>query len=548
MLHPTVFNTSEVCAAYGVSHAVFSPGSRNAPLTISFARNDKIKKWIIPDERSAGFIALGIAQKLQEPVVLCCTSGTALLNYAPAIAEAFYREIPLIVLSADRPLELIDQRDGQTIRQFEALKNHVKASIQLPTLASEDDGDSYTQKLTTGLKTAQELPKGPVHFNVPFREPFYPSTEQKLNFYPVPKWHSEVPSFSSIQFPQLDLSGKKVLVIVGQSNSDKSLNESIQAIQTKIPILVSPLSNLGKLDIEHVDLFLNNQPELKPDILITSGLSVLSKKLKSFIRKHKPEAHFHLDPSGVEVDTYGTTPQIINAPLNQFLDRLDLSSISKEYKDQWKRLSEETSKLVEDFVPSLEFSEVVTFHKVLKSLPESIELHLGNSMPVRFAEIFGVKQGITNWSNRGTSGIDGTTSTALGTSLVSKKINLLLTGDLAFLYDRNAFFHNSESPNLRVIVFNNQGGGIFRLIDGPKDLPELEEYFETRHNRTAEYICLENKIEYTQARSFQDLASGLEHFFEDSQHAKLLEVFTDPATNEKAFKALKNYINEHIND
>lgn len=171
MLNPTVFNTSQICYQLGVKHAVMSPGSRNAPLTISFARHDGIKKWIIPDERSAGFVALGIAQETKTPVVLCCTSGSALLNYAPAIAEAYYREIPLIILSADRPPELIDQRDGQTIRQFESLKNHVKGSFNLPLISNESDIKDYQARLIEAMRLSGQLPKGPVHLNIPFSEP-----------------------------------------------------------------------------------------------------------------------------------------------------------------------------------------------------------------------------------------------------------------------------------------------------------------------------------------------------------------------------------------
>ncbi len=548
MLHQAVFNTSEVCFAHGVRHAVLSPGSRNAPLTISFSRNKNIKKWSIPDERSAGFIALGIAQKLNQPVVLCCTSGTALLNYAPAIAEAFYREIPLIVLSADRPPELIDQRDGQTIRQFEVLKNHVKTTLQLPIVTTDDDGQNYTKSLRAGLQAAQQLPIGPVHLNIPFREPFYPSSDQDLSFDSMENWDKPIQSYENVSFPKPDLSDKKVLVLIGQTNVGNDLKPSIEKIRNSVPVLKSPLSNLNVQCVDYIDLFLKDQPELQPDVLITSGLSVLSKKLKNFLRKNKPEIHYHLDPAGIEVDTYETQPQLIKAPLPLFIEQLDLSSVSKTFLRDWKALSDKSHQLLNSFLSSMAYSETTAFHKVLRSIPEDIELHLGNSMPVRFAEILGTKSHFEVYSNRGTSGIDGTSSTAVGTSFVSERLNLLLTGDLAFLYDRNAFFHNYPCSNFRIIVINNQGGGIFRLIDGPKNLPELEEYFETKHNRTAEYICQENQIEYTQVRNFEELLDGLAHFFEASDDAKLLEIFTNPETNEQVYNALKQHIHEQISN
>jgi len=547
MLEPVVYNTSEICWAHGVRHVVLSPGSRNAPLTISFARNDKVKKWIIPDERSAGFVALGIAQKLQQPVVLCCTSGTAVLNYAPAIAEAFYREIPLIVLSADRPPELVDQRDGQTIRQFEVLKNHVKVSKQLPIVKEVEDQQVYKKGLMDAVRLSQQLPKGPVHVNIPFREPFYPSEDQELIFTHTPSWEADVTVSNSIEFPsKKEFAGKKVLVLIGQSNLDPVLAKALGKHQSSVPVLKSPLSNLDTKGIDNLDFFLQDQTELKPDVLITSGLSVLSKKLKNFLRTNKPKKHFHFDPAGVPINTYETDPTIIKASLSTFLNKTDLDSDSR-YLQKWEKLSELAGQAIGSIVPTLAYCETTAFYQVLKSLPNDVELHLGNSMPVRFAELFGAADALTTWSNRGTSGIDGCTSTAVGTSLVSQQLNVLLTGDVSFLYDRNAFFNNYRATNLRVIVFNNQGGGIFRLIDGPKNLPELEKYFETRHDRTAEYICAENKIRYFPVKNSEDLIERLNGFYEPSQAPQLLEIFTDPVTNENVFKELKKHIHEQIN-
>ncbi|MEP5613335.1 MAG: 2-succinyl-5-enolpyruvyl-6-hydroxy-3-cyclohexene-1-carboxylic-acid synthase [Cyclobacteriaceae bacterium] len=547
MLAPVVYNTSEICWAHGVRHVVLSPGSRNAPLTVSFARNDKVEKWVIPDERSAGFIALGIAQKLQQPVVLCCTSGTALLNYAPAIAEAFYREIPLIVLSADRPHEMVDQRDGQTIRQFEVLRNHVKTSMQLPIVKEVEGQEVYEQDLKSAMRLSQQLPKGPVHVNIPFREPFYPSVDQKLTFRNIPSWKVEVTEASITEFPnQKELAGKKILLLIGQSTLDVDLAKVLAKHESSVPILKSPLSNLRVQGVDHLDFFLEDQIALKPDVLITFGLSVLSKKLKNYLRVNKPSKHFHFDPSGVPVDTYATDPTIIKANFRTFLSQIDLES-NTDYLKAWRKLSELTSKAIESAVPTLDFSETTAFHQVLRTLPGDVELHLGNSMPVRFAELFGTSDIQTTWCNRGTSGIDGCSSTAIGTSFVSPHLNVLLSGDVSFLYDRNAFFHNYNVVNLRVIVFNNHGGGIFRLIDGPKNLPELEKYFETRHDRTAEYICAENKIAYSMVRNSEELIENLTTFYQPSETPKLLEIFTDPTTNENVFKELKKYIHEQIN-
>ncbi|WP_462249795.1 2-succinyl-5-enolpyruvyl-6-hydroxy-3-cyclohexene-1-carboxylic-acid synthase [Ekhidna sp.] len=543
MLHPTVYNTSQICYQLGVRQAVMSPGSRNAPLTVSFARNQQIEKRIIPDERAAGFIALGIAQITQSPVVLCCTSGTALLNYAPAIAEAYYREIPLIVISADRPPRLVDQRDGQTIKQFEVLKNHVKLSVQLPVIENESDAIRYERELINALKNSQSLPKGPVHINVPFEEPFYPEENEELKFN---EYQLELADKKDSVIGKYDLNGfSKVLILLGQYPYDSTLNDQLADISKKVPVLKFPLSNLNH-GISNVDLFINQQDELKPELLITSGLSVLSKKMKQFLRKQKPEKHIHLDPAEVNIDTFSTNPEILNYGLVDFLNEQDFSFVNAEFLGKWKSYSDTVDKSVAEIIGKLDYSETTVAREVLKSIPEGSNLHLSNSMPVRYADMFGVPDNVICYSNRGTSGIDGCTSTALGSALVTEELNVLVTGDLAFLYDRNAFFHNYQLSNLRVIVLNNQGGGIFRLIDGPSNLPELEEYFETRHNRTAEYICAENGLVYQQTHDLNTLSECLEEFYRDSERSKVLEIFTNPEVNQSVYRELKMYINERI--
>lgn len=545
MLHSTVFNTSQVCHQLGITHVVLSPGSRNAPLTVSFARHPEIKKYIVPDERSAAFIALGIAQQTNEPVALCCTSGTALLNYAPAIAEAYYRQIPLVVLSADRPEVLIDQRDGQTIRQFEALKNHVKHSYQLPDVNLTNETAQYESILIEAIQYARKLPKGPVHINIPFSEPFYPTPDQQLSFELIDIEKKQT-SNEADEIPDLSRY-KKILILIGQQDQDESLDKELTAIQESIPIISSPISNVN-YGIQYADGFVQDQDNLQPDVLITSGLSVLSKKLKQYLRKHSPQLHFHFDPSGVEVDTFQTKPRLIRRKLSESLSQLPYDQTDLSYLQAWRGFSEQYKAVSDQFIHECEYSETKIAALILNSLPWQSSLHLSNSMPVRYADLFAVPAGVKVYANRGTSGIDGCTSTAVGTALVSDQLQVLLTGDLAFLYDRNAFFHNYKVPNLRIIVLNNQGGGIFRLIEGPSGLEELEDYFETRHNRTAEYICAENGLAYQTARNQEELHERLASFYEPSETCKVLEVFTDPSTNQRVYKALRAYINEQINN
>lgn len=543
MLHPAVYNTSELCYHLGVHHAVMSPGSRNAPLTISFARNEKIKKWIIPDERSAGFIALGIAQVTKQPVVLCCTSGTALLNYGPAIAEAFYREIPLIVLSADRPPHLIDQRDGQTIRQFEVLKNHVKQTVQLPLMTAESTDQDYYQPIIEALRLSEALPKGPVHINIPFEEPFYPTSDQKLMFSERSKFQiPELDASEPKRVLALDLSPfRKIMILMGQHPKDGELSIQLHRWKDKAVIIKSPLNNLKSEGISHADAFISNQPELQPDLLITSGLSVLSKGLKNYIRKCPPKQHWHFDPAGVAVDTFQTNPRLIKASLVSFLQQNMPDAIEEKFLLTWKSFDARTKEKLDGYSFD-SFSEAAAFSIILSALPSHAHVHLGNSMPCRYAELLGINKDTHNWCNRGTSGIDGISSTAVGSALVNDSLHVLISGDVSFLYDRNAFFHNYPLPNLRIIVINNRGGGIFRLIEGPSRLPELKDYFETRHQRTAEFVCMENGIAYNRISNESELKETLEGFFEPTLTCRLLEISVDPAENQQAYRALRDWL------
>jgi 2-succinyl-5-enolpyruvyl-6-hydroxy-3-cyclohexene-1-carboxylate synthase len=546
MLHPAVYNTSALCHHLAVQHAVMSPGSRNAPLTISFARNEKIKKWIIPDERSAGFIALGIAQMTKQPVVLCCTSGTALLNYAPAIAEAFYREIPLIVISADRPPHLIDQRDGQTIRQFEVLKNHVKCTVQLPLMMAESDEQSYYQPIISAIRLAEELPKGPVHINIPFEEPFYPTVDQQLAFSDRDVF--QIPAIDTIE-PKRTLSMdvspfKKIMILVGQHPKDGELSVQLHRWKDKAVVIKSPLNNLTGEGITYADAFIKDDPAFQPDLLITSGLSVLSKNLKQFIRKRPPRQHWHFDPAGVAVDTYQTNPRLIKASLVPFLQQNQPAEIDETFLQTWKSADEAVKTKLAAYSFDM-FSEAAAFHTILNVLPSHTHVHLGNSMPCRYSELLGIHKDVHTWCNRGTSGIDGISSTAVGSALVSDELHILISGDVSFLYDRNAFFHNYPLANLRIIVINNQGGGIFRLIDGPSRLPELEDYFETRHYRTAEFICLENGIGYHPVKDADNLNNSLKDFFDSSEKPQLIEVFVDPMVNERVYTELRKTLKGH---
>lgn len=564
MIHTTVYNTAQVLHKKGISRVVLSPGSRNAPLTISFARHPEMEIFNIIDERSAGFIALGMAQKLKEPVVLCCTSGTAVLNYAPAIAEAHYQQIPLLVISADRPSEWQGQRDGQTIRQPNSLQNFVKGTFELPAdLQVKDAQWDYLNRLNEAVNLATSTPQGPVHINIPFREPFYPAVDDHLVYDDQVKVIEPIILDSSADYTPLIQEWhtySKRLIVAGQNSFDIKANYNLAAISDEVVIIADIISNIDTPDaIRHHDLFLTNLNEtirdsLRPDLLVTFGQSVIAKNLKTFLRQNPPKAHWHFDEAMIQADTFQSMTRLIRADATPFFAGITRhgeekdefkQQIRKNFYQSWSVSDQKTRRRLNEAIVQADFCEFKAFAKVLEMLPPEIDIHLANSMPVRYANfIQGLKESTEVFCNRGTSGIDGTNGTAVGAALVADRPTVLLTGDLSFFYDRNAFFHQYDLSRLKIVVFNNQGGGIFRLINGPAGLPELSRHFETRHQHSARYAALEFGLDYYKADDETSLEHSLARLLAEHNTPKLLEVFTDPENNQRMFHWIKNKINE----
>jgi len=562
----SIIATAQVCAELGVRRAIISPGSRNAPLTIAFVRHPNIETYTVSDERSAAFIGLGMARQTQNPVALICTSGSAAYNYAPAVAEAYFQQIPLLILTADRPPEWIDQLDGQTIRQRDTYGKHVKASYELPVGQTEADQWHAQRQISEAVNQTRSYPPGPVHINVPIREPFYPEESEVVSFdnpvkvIRVSEGEMQLSADLQQQLQTEWQQYERKLIVVGQSSLDLNLCQQLEEFsqQQHIPLVADIISNVHPTDsaIKHPDIFLgkNALESLQPDLLITFGLSVISKNLKLFLRKYRPQAHWHFRPSGVAADTFQALTRVIHTYPNS-LFQLAKDWIEKSqntYYQAWQAQEEQAVQKVSEFFisPEARASEYYAVSVALKDLPQLSSLHLANSMAVRYANLIGLSSSYSEVeviANRGTSGIDGSSSTAVGAALSSPdRLHILITGDLAFFYDRNAFWHNYPLPNLRVILLNNHGGGIFRMINGPSRQPELDEYFETRQSLEAENTARDFGMEYqridiTQRSAQKELEEILPDFFaENSRHAKLLEIISDSKTNTKVFRQFKS--------
>ena len=541
-----IHNIPEICSQLGMTDVVMSPGSRCAPLTIAFAQHERVNEKSIPDERSAAFIGMGIALKQDRPVGLVCTSGTALLNYSPAVAEAFYQEIPLVILSADRPPEWTDQQDGQTIQQVNVFGKHVKKSYQLPTDNEHVDSQwQITKTISDAFNLANSYPKGPVHINIPLREPFYPTAPIKYSKeIRVIKSRQGKHTLTEIELKEIYSEIKKyskILIIAGQGTYSEAIAYEIESWKT--PVISEVISNLptNECSITAHDKFIDlAKKDFQPDLLISFGLSVLSKPLKSYLKKHKPEAHWHIQKSGnIAPDTFQSLTDVINCCPEDFFKHLRPGQTSNTWKETWSGAEKTALEAIKTKLEQIEFGEFKALKLITEYLPKKINLHLANSMSVRYANYYPPKERQV-YANRGTSGIDGSTSTCVGVSLCdTDKLNVLYSGDLSFFYDQNALWNNYIGNNLRIVIFNNHGGGIFRMIDGPAKQKELESNFVVEQKLTAKLSAKQYGLNYFTANTEEGLLNILPLFFALSEQSAILEVETDGIKNAELLKWFK---------
>ncbi|WP_264521425.1 2-succinyl-5-enolpyruvyl-6-hydroxy-3-cyclohexene-1-carboxylic-acid synthase [Flavobacterium sp. N1994] len=545
---PLAQSIIEICHAKGVHDIIISPGSRNAPLTIGFTNNPKFRCYSIVDERCAAFFALGIAQQTQKPVAVVCTSGSALLNYYPALAEAFYSQIPFVVISADRPFDKIDIGDGQTICQENVFINHSLYNANLTEAESEANDVFINEAINVAIAR-----KGPVHINVPFEEPLYETTNKlsvDFNVTGLVLPHRLVNVDDIIAFSTLWNHSKKVLVLVGECKPNAVEQQWLDQLASipSVVVMTETTSNL------HHPSFINNidnvitpfsQAEflkLQPRILITFGGMIVSKRIKAFLRKYKPRHHWHIDEWRA-YDTFGILTKHFQVNPNQFFKQFlpFVKNSESDYKATFQNIHNNRKAKHTVYLSNVPFSDLKAFEIILSSLPKNIQLQISNSSAIRYAQLFDIDQSIEVFCNRGTSGIDGSTSTAIGAAVGSNKPTVLITGDIGFLYDSNGLWNNYIPKNFKIILINNGGGGIFRILPGHQESETFNTYFETSHCLTAEHLAKMYRLDYVIASDSKSLTKGLKHLFEQNDQPTILEVFTPTRENDKL---LKQYFKE----
>ena len=508
--HSNIAALAQLCADKGITDVVLSPGSRNAPISIAMNREPRLRCHLVVDERCAAFVALGMAQKSNRCVATVCTSGTAVLNQAPAIAEAYYQEIPLLVISADRPEEWIDQADSQTLRQDQLLANIVKQSYSLTTRL-DDNGKWFANRtINEAINTATSGRKGPVHLNVPCDVPLYETGEFEPDLHDIKRvFETQITLNSPVK--------GNIMLLAGFQQPDPELNSLVcQLAQKGIAVLAENLSNwygtgiMNNIEPTFKSVGANEADGFRPDLLIVAGGAIVSKSAKQFLRKHPAKQTWKVGLEENITDTFQHISQQITCETKPFLKALNqVVAANADYAKRWQTRSTECQKQLECHYG--QWNEVGIFNTIITSLPDQTDLHLSNGTSVRNGQLWNNTKGLHFYANRGVSGIDGCTSTAIGAALAGGAPTTLITGDLCFLYDSNALWNDEYPNNLSIYIINNNGGGIFRKMDGPDKVAEFERFFVTPHHTNIAALCKAYGIGYRKASNQKELEEAVKN-------------------------------------
>ena len=541
-----ILQLAALLRAHGIRKVVLCPGSRNIPIVQTLANIPEFTCYPVTDERSAGFFALGLALHGGTPVAVCCTSGTALLNLHPAVAEAFYQQVPLVVISADRPEAWIGQMDGQTLPQPGVFGSLVKKSVTLPIVENEEDEWYCNRLINEALLELDHHGRGPVHINVPVNEPFFLLPVNELPEARVITRYQGLTVYDKDYQPLIDRLNKyqRRMVVVGQMNLIYLFDKKYTKLLYKhFAWFTENISNrtIPGLPIKNIEPLLCSMnfeelEKMRPELLITYGGHIISKRLKKFLRRHPPKEHWHVSADGEVVDLYGSLTTIIEMDPFEFLEKIApmMDSRAPEYPRTWEARSKA--------VPQVDFpySEMAAVGKVVTQLPAPCSLHLANSSAVRYAQFFDLPENVEILSNRGTNGIEGSLSTALGYATASTKLNFILIGDLSFFYDMNALWNNNYGSNVRILLLNNSGGEIFHALPGLELHPNASRFVVANHQTSGKAWAEDRGFEYLSAHNDGELEVAVRRFTEPNitERPMLLEVFTE---KEKDVELLKEY-------
>ena len=535
--------------AHQVTKVVLCPGSRNIPLVHTLATHPSFTCYSVTDERSAGFFAIGLSLSSGERTAVCCTSGTALLNLHPAVAEAFYQNVPLVVISADRSAAWIGQMDGQTVPQPGIFGGLVKRSVQLPEIETDEDEWYCNRLINEALLETHHRGKGPVHINVPISEPLFQFTTETLPEVRVITRYQGLNVYDR-DYDELikRLNGySKRMVVVGQMNLIYQFEKRyVKLLYKHFSWMTEHLGNqtIPGMPLKNFDAAIYGmndemQEAFRPELLITYGGHIVSKRLKKFLREHPPKEHWHVSPDGEIVDLYGSLTTVIEMDPFEFLEKIAslLENKTPQYPLLWENYCKELPE------PQLEYSEMSAIGSLIQQLPNPSTLHLANSSTVRYAQLFPLPTTIEVCCNRGTSGIEGSLSAAIGYASISDKLNFVVIGDLSFFYDMNALWNGHVGSNVRILLLNNGGGEIFHTLPGLEMSGTSHKFVTAVHQTSARGWAEERGFKYLKAEEEGQLTEAMTLFAQPTslEQPLLLEVFTN---KNKDARILKEYYHQ----
>ncbi len=534
---------------HGIEHAVVCPGSRNAPIVNNLNECPAITCHPVTDERSAGFFALGIAQATQRPVIVCVTSGTALLNIAPAVAEATYQHHGIIAISADRPEAWIGQLDGQTMPQPGALSAFTGKCVTLPEPRDSEEEWYCNRLVNEALIECKKSHRPSVHINVPIAEPLFVFSTPHLP--EVRKIEFLEARISAITSPIDDFKkAQKPMIVFGAYTHRNSHFTHVANRLSAHAVVIGESLNATSFPCHADEVLdkLSNCKELMPDFVLYVGDAIVSKNLKAFLRN----SHAIVWKTGLDSDLHDTfknlkgmvqgNPEIVLTQLLEALDDHTPSFINKQFIKLWNNALTQASTHARTFNPPYSHMLAVKkFHNRTASTTYDLHLHYANSTAVRLANVYSRH---FVWCNRGINGIEGSVSTAAGYSTVATGITFLVTGDLSFFYDQNALWNRNLNGNLRILLINNGGGSIFRQLKGLGASDFRDTLVAAKHTTRAQGICKQNNIVYHVVHHAEELDAGLEKLMKpQSERPVLLEVITNPDTDATTFKTYRTTLN-----
>jgi len=520
------------------------PGSRNAPFLQAFERDSNFTCHSLVDERSAAYVALGMILKLSAPVVIVTTSGTAALNLAPAVAEANMQNLPLLVLTADRPEEFPSQFTNQRINQKNLYSGNARGFLQVDEPESTKDLQMQAQRINDFLVTLHSERPGPLHINFLFNEPLYealPARVSEIAFKLKPsEQNSEtgvIPAEEVEKITDFISKQSRILILAGMGNYTREMKGWLGQMsrQSQTAVFAENLANLGGSEfIITPELALGgaNDEELydlQPDMVLCIGGQIVSKRARLYIQGMNNTSVLSYENLSVKdllklKDKLSEETKKYKAPCNN------------AYQKAWKVIESRAITVAADYLEQAEYSNVYVMKKVIDKARPGTHVHLGSSGSIRYSQLLTTREDLNYQSNRGTSGIDGCLSTAVGAAMVSEKEHLAILGDLSFAYDSNALWNRNFPGNLNIVVLNDKGGGIFRIIDGPERMSFFEEYSVAYHRVSIEHLVHVFGLHYIYASSERELDSALNKIFKSRVKPTVIEVDTATAENSTIFK------------